>query len=195
MVTSTTLSPSAHADGSTVQNDRFTNKTGGDIFSFVSGSCFIRAVMVRLGLLFVLVGLVTMAKAAETEEGFFAPKLNLLTTQFNQTGTDFLPPYLLSASVEIAPPLNSAPIGLGLGRSFQLPSDSKPQQVPGRAMNMHWQRTYDDIRDSVLDHVRFELKGERTNISFQPGLVSIEVDQLDISLQSHSVSMLWSSEF
>ncbi len=151
--------------------------------------------MVRLGLLFVLVGLATMAQAAETEEGFFAPKLNLLKTQFNQSGTDFLPPYQLGASVVIAPPLDSAPIGLGLGRSFQLPSDSKPQQETDRAMNTHWQRTYDDIRDTALDLVRFELKGERTNISFQPGLVSIEVDQLDILLQSHSVSMLWSSAF
>lgn len=167
--------------------------------------------MLRLCLGVVFVGSVAVTQAAEFEEGFFVPGLNLLTTQFAPPDTDFLSPYQFSASVVLTHPSDTASIGLGLGSTFQLPSIAKPQQETTPAINARWHQTYDDDPVSLQRFLSVELKGEQTNIILRPHSVSIEGERLKITfrpqsaliegerfnilLQPHAVSMLWSKAF
>jgi len=179
--------------------------------SLISGSCIIRAAMFRLGLGFVLVGLVAAAPAAEAEEDVFVLKLDLLTTQFVHSGIDLLPPYQFSASDVLIRPPDTAPIELGFGSTSNLSFVANPQPETARAINAHWQQTYDGDLVSLPRLLRFEFKGEQANITFRPRSVSIagkqlkitflpqsaliERDRLKVLLQPHSVSMLWSKAF
>jgi hypothetical protein len=157
-------------------------------------SCFFRATDLRLGLGFILLGSVA-AQAAVTKESVFVPKFYLLTTQIDQSDNDFLPPYQFSASVEIAPPLESTPLGLGLDRYLKSPSSANSQQETVRAVNTRWQQANVGNHVSLPQFFRFEFKGEWAKISFQPRSVSIEGEQLDVLFQPHSVSVWWSKPF
>lgn len=184
--------------------------------SLISGSGLIQVAVLRLGFGLVLVGLVSAIQAAEEDlggkEDFSEPVLNLSTTQFVHSGTDFLLPYqLVSASVVITHSLNTAPIELGFGSLFQLPADAEPHQKTAPPANARWQQAYGNDRVSLSRLLRIEYKGEQVNVALLPRSVSlegkqfkvtfraqsalIERERLKVILQPHSASMLWSKPF
>lgn len=179
--------------------------------TLISGSCLIQAAMLRVGFGLVFVGLVGATQAAQSDEDFFVPKHNLLTTRLVHSSTDFLPPYQFSASVVLTRLPDTAPIGFGVGSAFQLSSAAKPKQETAKATNALWQQAYDDGHISLPRLLSVELKEERVNTTFRPRSILIEGERLKITfrpqsalierevfkimLQPHSVSVLWSNVF
>jgi len=160
-----------------------------------SYSYFIQAATLRLGFGLVLAGLIAATQAAQPDEDFFVPKLNLLTTQFVHSSTGFLPPYQFSASVVLTGTPDTASTGLGFINTFQLPSVAKPQTEAVRAINANWQQTYGGDRVSLQHLLRVEFNGEQGDIVFQPHSISIEEKRLKVMLKLHSLSMLWKKSF
>ena len=151
--------------------------------------------MLRLGIGLVLVGLVATAQAAQPDEEFFAPRLNLITTRFVHSGSNFLPSYQFNASVVLIRPPDNASIGSGFGSAYPLPYISKLQQENVPAINAQWHQTY--AGDSILSPrlLRVEFKVEQLNIALRFNSVTIDEKQLKIVLQPHSASMLWRTSF
>jgi hypothetical protein len=141
------------------------------------------AIMLRLGVGLFLVGLVAAAQAAQEDE--VAPKLDLLTTQFVHSGAGFIPPYKFSASVVLARLPDNSPIESEPGG---VPA-AKPQQEFG------WQQNYGSDLVPLPHLLRVEFKVEQLKISFRPNSVLVEGQGLNILIQPHSATMLWSKAF
>jgi len=163
------------------------------MFSLISGS--VHAAMLRLGFGLVLVGLVGVTQAAQSDEDFFEPRLNLLTTRFVHSGTDFLPPYQFNASVVFTPSSDTEPVGLGFSNTSRLHSVVKSQQEAVQAANPNWQQAYVGGRNSLRRLLSVEFNGELANVTFRPRSISIERERLKIMLQQNSASMSWSKAF
>lgn len=151
--------------------------------------------MLRLGFGLVLVGLVAAAQAAQPGEDYFVPKLDLLTTRFAYSGTDFRSAYQLSASVVLFRPPDTPPIGSWFGSTSQLPSIGRPQQEIVWATNSNWQRNNDGGRISLSHLFRVEFKEEQVNIAVRRHSVLIDGERFKIILNRHSTSVLWSNAF
>ncbi len=178
--------------------------------NLISGFCFIQAAKRCLGFI-ALVGLVAAAHAEEPDGYFFAPRYNLLTTQFVHSGADLVPSYRVSASVVLTRPADYAPTDSGLDGAFHLPPAVKPQQETALPTNSRWQQTYDGDRISLQRLLSVELKGEKVNTIFRPRSILVEGERfkvtfrsqsaliegkrLKVMLQPHSASMQWSNSF
>lgn len=165
--------------------------------------------MLRLALGSVLAVLVTAAQAAQPDEDFPAPGVDLLTTRFVPYYSDVLPPYQLSASVVLIRPQDSAPVASRYGKRYPLLSLSKPKQES--VGTTYWQQIYNVDRISLPRLLRLEFKVERLDIALRPNSVSvagkqfkvtflshsalIEGKQIKVMLQSRSASILWSAPF
>jgi len=163
------------------------------MFSLISGS--VHAAMLRIGFGLMLVGLEGAAQAAPSDEDFFEPRLNLLTTRFVHTGTDFLPPYQFSASVVLTRSPDTEPVGLGFSNASRLHSVVKSQQEAVQTANLNWQQAYAGGRISLKRLLSVEFKGELANVTFRPRSISIERERLKVMLQQNSASMSWSKAF
>lgn len=157
--------------------------------------------MFRLGSGFILFGLVAATQAAQFDEAFFEPELNLLAT----VNSDSMLPYKFSASVVLTQ--DAVPIEPESGIQFS--SAAKPQQDIVRTMR--WKQTYDGDHFSLSRLLRIEFKREQVNITFLPRSISIEGKQLKVTfraqsaliekerlkllLQPHSATMLWNKAF
>lgn len=173
--------------------------------SLICGSCFIQTSTLRIcfGLAFVMA-----AHPAQSEEGSFAPDLDILPIQSVRSGADWLHPYQFSASVVLTRSPGTAPIGLGFGSTPQLSFVTKPQPETVHAINGHFQQAYDGDRVSLPFPLHIEFKVEQVNIAFRPKSVLFERESLKITfrrqsaliedkrfkimLQPHSALMLWS---
>lgn len=167
--------------------------------------------MLRLGFGLVLVWLVAAAQAAQPDEDYSVPRLDLLTTLLVNPGIDFLPAYQFSASVALTRASDTAPIESGIGSPSSLPSIAKPQQETVRAINSRWHQTYDGDHISLprllcaefkVEQVSIALRlhsvsigGERLKITFLPRSALIEAERLKVILQPHSASLLWNMAF
>jgi len=152
--------------------------------------------MLRLGFGLLIICLVAAAQAAQPDADYFAPKLNLLSTQFVHSGTDFLPPYQLRASVVIIRPSDIAPSGLGSGSSAQQTFIAKPQQDTYLTIDSNWHQSYDGGDYISLPRLfRIEFKVAQLNFALRPHSVSINRERLRIVFEPHSASMLWRSKF
>lgn len=165
------------------------------MLSLISDYCAIRAAMLRLGLGFMLVLGGAEAQAMEAEEDFFAPKLDLLTTQVMNPRADVMLDHRFSASVVLARPADTLPFGSRLGTSSQLPFAAEPKQDSVRPTNASWRQAYDRGRGSLLHLLRLEFGGDPVKVTFRPNSVSIRGERLNIQLKPNLVSMLWSKAF
>jgi hypothetical protein len=163
------------------------------------------AIMLCLGFGLALVGLVAAAQAAQPDEDFWAPKLNLLTTKFVNSSADFQYAYQFGAGAVLISPPNTATIGSGFGSASQLPPIAKLQQ------ETFWHHTYDGDSISLPRLFRVDFKveplnialrphsvlieGKWFNVTFLPHAALIEKKQVKIILQPHSATMLWSKAF
>lgn len=165
--------------------------------SLISGPGFIQAVALRICFGLASIGSAVTAHAAQSEEGLFAPDLEVLTLQPARSGTDWLLPYQFGASVVIArsPDTATAPIGSGFGSASQSSPATRPQQVTAREINSRWPQNYDGERVSLPQLLRVEFKVEQFKVSFRPQSALIEGEQFKIRLQAHSATMLWGKSF
>ncbi len=161
--------------------------------------------MLRLSFELALLGLVAAAQAAQPDEDFFSPQLNLLTTKFINSSADFLPPYQFGAGAVLTRSSDTATIGSGFGSTSQLPPIAKPQQ------EIVWHHAYDGDSISLPHLLRANFKvgslnialrrhsvlveGKGFNVTFLPHAALIEKERLKIILQPHSSTMLWSKAF
>lgn len=167
--------------------------------------------MLRLCLGFALFGLLATAQAAEADEDFFEPRLDLLAARFVYPEIGSLSSCQFSAGALLARSPDPASIGIGLGSTFQLTSAAKPRRETGLATSFSWQRDYDGDRILLqrllgielkggLAHITFRpravlVEGERFRITFRPQSATIEDGRFKIKLQPHSAYMLWGKSF
>lgn len=142
--------------------------------------------MLRMGFGLVFAGLVAAAQAAQPGEDFSVSRLDLLTTQFVHSGTDSLPYYRFNASVELIRSPDTTPIESAFGNSSQLPSIAKPQQETFQEINSHWHQTYDGDHFSLPRLLRVEFKVEQLNIALRPHSVSINGERFKVTFLPRS---------
>ena len=165
------------------------------MFILISGYCAIRAVILLLGLGFMLVCGVAEAQAIETEDDFRAPKVDLLTTRVVNLRPDLSPNYRFSANVVLARPADTMSAE-SLGSSPRPPAATKSQQQDfARPADAPWRQVYDGNRGMLQHLLRLEFRKDPVKITFRPHSVSIKGEQLDLQLKSDLVSMLWSKAF
>ncbi len=179
--------------------------------NLISGSRFTQAAALHLSFGLMLMGLAGAAQAAETEEDFFEPKLDLLTTRLAHSGAGLLPNYQFSASVVLNSTSDTATIGAKRASAFPLPPVVEPQQGTAGTTNALWQQTHEGGHLSLQRLLSVSLKAQQANITIRPRSISlegeqlkitfrpqsavIEKDQLKITLNSHSVTTSWSKAF
>jgi hypothetical protein len=161
--------------------------------------------MLCLGFGLALVGLVAAAQAAQPDEDFLAPKLNLLTTKFINSSADFQYAYQFGAGAALNRSPDTATIGSEFGSASRLPPIAKLQQ------ETFWHHTYDGDSISLPHLLRVDFKveplnialrthsvlveGKWFNVTFLPHVALIEKERLKIILQPHSATLLWSKAF
>ena len=163
------------------------------MFSLIPVCFVIRAVMLRLGLGFVLVCVATEAQAVEQDDDFIVTKFNLLTARFVKSRADFLPNYRFSAGVVLARPAETMPSGLG--SSSRLSLAVRQQQETVQPTNTHWRHADDGVHVSPARLLRLEFRKDPIKISFRPHSISIKGERLKFQLRQDLVSMMWSNVF
>lgn len=140
--------------------------------SLIPVSCFNQTTMLHICLGFVFVGLAVAAHAAQSEEGSFAPNLDILTTQLVRSDADWLLPYRLNTNVALTRSEDSAPAGSGFSntpRSFLV---TKPKEEAIWLTNARRQITSDSDCSSLSPlQLCFESKEERLEIKPRPDSV------------------------
>lgn len=151
--------------------------------------------MFRRGLGLMLAGLVATAQAAQPDEVFFAPRLDLLTTQFAHSGINFLPAFQIGASVMFTRQTDALPIESSSGSTSRLFSSARLQQEIVQTTNANWQPANGSDRISLSHLFRLEFKEEQVNITLRFNSALIERKQLKLILQPHSTAIVWSKAF
>lgn len=129
-----------------------------------SGSCFIRAAMLRVcfGLLFAGMGVV--AQTAQSEENSFAPKLEILTIEPVRTENDWLFPYRLDTNITLARPAYTAPVESGSMHTPRLHIIAEPKKETAWATKTNWQISPNSKNASLSPILRFGSEKERFEI-------------------------------
>ena len=134
------------------------------MFSLISGSGFIQAVMLRMCFGLVFIGLAVAAHTAQSEESPFAPELDILTIQPVRVNGDRLLPYRFNANITLTRSEDAAPAGSGFGNTPRLHIVAEPKKEATWSTSSRWQVTPDSDRISLSPVLRFESKGERFEI-------------------------------
>lgn len=146
--------------------------------------------MRRLGLGLMLLGSAVMAHAAQPEEDFSTPRLDLSTVQFAHPDSYFLPSYRFSASVMLTRPADSVPVGSNFGSIYKL-STAEPPQKLAQVTSPRWPQTAGGDRVSLPQLLRIEFKGEQFKFTLQPQSASLEGERYKITFRSQSVWVVW----
>lgn len=147
--------------------------------SLISGSCLIQAALLRMCFGLVFVGLAVAVQAAQSEEGYFAPDLDILTIQPLRSDAGWLLPYQFNTSVVLIRSEDSAPVGSGFSNTPRLHLVAEPKRETLWPTSARWQITSDSDRISLLPLLRFESKGER----------------IEIKPRRHSIWVVWRKAF
>ena len=110
--------------------------------SLIPGSCFTQEAM-HLCFGFVFVGLAVAAHTAHSEEGSFAPNLDILTIQLVRSDADWLLPYRLNTNVALTRSEDSAPAGSGFSNTLRLFLVAEPKKEAVWSTNARRQITPD----------------------------------------------------
>lgn len=133
-------------------------------YSLISGSCFIQAAMLRMCFGLVFVGLAVVAHTAQSEEGSFAPDLDILTIQPVRSVADWLLPDRLNTNVALTRSADTASVWSGFSNTPRLHLVAEPKKEAVWSTDARWQVTPDSDRVSLSTLLRFESKGERIEI-------------------------------
>ena len=169
-------------------------------------SLFIQTATLRICLGLMFVGLTVAARTAQSEEGSFAPDLDILTIQPERTDADWLIPYRFGASVALTRTPSAAPIESAFGSTSGLSSVAKAQPEAVHEKNLFVQPDRERISLRGLLRVEFkgalfnttfrpqsvEFKGELLKMTFRPQSASIEGGRLKLTLEPHAASLSWS---
>jgi membrane-bound lytic murein transglycosylase D len=100
---------------------------------------------------FVFVGLAVAAHTAQSEEGSFAPNLEILTTQLVRSDADWLLPYpyRLNTNVALTRSEDSAPAGSGFSNTPRLFLVAEPKEEAVWSTNARGQITSDSVCSSL----------------------------------------------
>lgn len=151
--------------------------------------------MLLLGFGILLGGLVAAAQAAQPDEDYFEPRLDLLTTRFAHSGTNLLPSFQIGTSVVFTHPADALPIGSEGGDTSRMPAIIRLQQEITQATDANRQLSNIADRVSLSHFFRIEFNQEQVNVAIRPHAALIEVERFKIILQSHATSMVWSKPF
>jgi hypothetical protein len=149
--------------------------------------------MLRMGFGLALIFCTVAAQAALAEEGFFAPKLNLLTIQ--PIDAIFRPYYQFSASVVLVRSPDASVTGNEASGNAQYLPIARTQQEAKQTLIPHWNQSYESDRISPPLKLRLEFKVEQLNIVMRPNSFSIDEDRVKVVLHSHSASIMWRKPF
>lgn len=141
----------------------------------ISDSRFIQAAMLRMCFWLIFVGLAVAAHTAQSEEGFFAPDLDILTIQPVRSGNDWLIPYRFDTNFALTRHEDVASVGTGLSNTPRLHIVAEPKKEAAWSTNPRWRIASDSEHASLSPTLRFESKGER----------------VEIKPRRHSIWVLW----
>lgn len=140
-----------------------------------------------------MLGGLTSAAHAEKGGGVFdVSKLDLSTTRFVHSDSDYLPPVSFNQSVLSARSAGIAPAASGSGSLSQLSPVADPKKDYIRAAKARWREISDGGHISMSHLMRVELKGEKYKVTLRPDSASMETGHLKLALRSGSASMQWS---
>jgi hypothetical protein len=128
------------------------------------GSCFIRAVMLRMCFGLVFVGMAVATHTAQSEENPFAPELEILTIQPVRASADWLLPYRLDTNIALIRPTDATSVGSGSSNTPRLHIVAEPKKEAAWSTKAHWQIAPNNSNASLSPILRFESKGERFEI-------------------------------
>lgn len=140
--------------------------------SLISSSCLIQVAMLRMCFGLIFVGLAVTAHTAQSEDGSFAPDLDILTIQPVHSDAGWLLPYRLKVNIALTRPDDTA-IGSGLSNTPQLHLIDEPKKETVWLTDARWQGTPNRDHVSLSPILRFESKGEM--IEIRPRLHSVWV--------------------
>jgi hypothetical protein len=138
--------------------------------------------MCRLSFGLILLGIVEMAYAAQTENIVFFHNLDLLTVQtvqFDLGVPASVSHYRFTASIALTPTADTAPYGFWFSRTSRLTSAVELQKEIIWATNSNWMRFFDSDRKTLAPLLRFESNGQ----------------QIEIRPRSHSLWLQWRKTF
>lgn len=126
----------------------------------------IQTTMLRIYLGLVLVGLAVVVQTAKSEEGYFAPDLDILSIQTVRSDDGWLFPYRFNTSGVLALSEKTAHVGSGFGNTPQLHLVVEPKREALWPTDTRWRIASDSDHDrvSLSPLLRFESKGERIEI-------------------------------
>lgn len=151
--------------------------------------------MFRLSLGVMLVGLIAAAQAAQPDEDYFVPKLDLLTTQFAYSGSNILPAFKFGTSVVLSRQPDVLPIEPLSGSASQLSSIARLQQEFTQVPTANNQQANAIDRISLPRILGIGFKGEQVNVTVRPNSALIEGKQFKIILKPNSAFVLWGKAF
>lgn len=135
------------------------------MFSPISSSCFIQVVMLRICFWFVFAGFTVAAHTARSEEGSFAPDLDVLTIQLVRSDADWLLPYRLNTNVALIRSEEISSVGSEFSNTPRLHLVAEQKNL--WSTSARWQIISNSDHTSLSPLLRFESKEERLEIKPQ----------------------------
>lgn len=134
------------------------------MFVFIFGSRFTQTFMLRICSGLVLAGLTVAAHKAQSEEGSFAPDLEILTIQPTRSGTGWLIPYRLKANFPLNQSADVVSTDAAPDNMPKLHLVAEPKKPASWPTSSGWQTAPGNDRAILSPILRFESKGERLEI-------------------------------
>lgn len=144
------------------------------MFTFIFGSCSIRAIMLRMCFRLMFVGLAVSAQTAQAEEALVVPVLDILTMQSVHSGYDWLFPFRIKAGVVLTTSEYTDAVGVGFSDASQLHLVTMPKNEIIWLANSRVKMTPSSNTVSIFPILRFESKGEQ--IELKPGRRSFSIE-------------------
>jgi hypothetical protein len=118
----------------------------------------------QVGLWFVFVGLAVSAHTAQSEEGSFALKKDILSIKPVSSDTHWLPSYRLNTSVALNRSKDAAPTGAGFSSTPRLHLVAEPKKEDGWSINIQKQIPSNSDCSALSSHPCFDSNEERPDI-------------------------------
>jgi hypothetical protein len=134
--------------------------------SLIPGSCFMQEAMhICFGVIFVV--LAFAAHTAQSKEGLFAPKTDLLTIKLVNTDIKWQPSYRLNTNVALNPSEDSIPSRLGFSFTPRMFLIAEPKKEADWSINIRKQIPSGSDCSTLSSLICFDSKEERPEIKPQ----------------------------
>jgi hypothetical protein len=134
--------------------------------SLISTSNLIQEAM-QVGLWFVFVSLAVAAHTAQSEEGSFALKKDILSIKPVSSDTHWQPSYWLNMNVALNRSKDAAPTGVGFSSTPRLLLVAEPKKEDGWSINIQKQILSNSDCSPLSSHLCLDSKEERPDIKPQ----------------------------